>query len=130
MAKKAQATTAANKPARASHAAAKTGSVNISSYITTTVLSDLKYNGIVYKTGSRVTLDLKTYNDLLAKGVVSPASDTAVKSSGDLTQKEDDTTGDETTNTDNQEGEEANKVDGDDGEGADSEEGEDDEDEE
>lgn len=121
MAKKAQATTAANKPARASHAAAKTGSVNISSYITTTVLSDLKYNGIVYKTGSRVTLDLKTYNDLLAKSVVSHASDTAVESSGSQTQKKDDVNSNDTNTTDNQISGDANKVNSDASEDVDSE---------
>lgn len=121
MAKKAQATTAANKPARASRAAAKTGSVNISSYITTTVLSDLKYNGIVYKTGSCVTLDLKTYNDLLAKSVVSHASDTAVESSGSQTQKKDDVNSNDTNTTDNQISGDANKVNGDASEDVDSE---------
>lgn len=120
MAKKAQALTAANKLTR-TRATVKSGSVNVSSEITTEVLSDLKYNGIVYKTGSRVTLDSKTYNDLLAKSVVSHASDTAVESSGSQTQKKDDVNSNDTNTTDNQISSDANKVNGDASEDLDSE---------
>jgi len=125
MAKKAQASTkAANKPAAR---AGKVGTHNVSGDVTTEVLSNLKHNGVLYKTGSHVTLDPKTYSDLLAKGVVSPASDTAVESSGDLTQKEDDTNSENTNTTEDQKGGDADKVDGGEGEGADSEDEDEDE---
>jgi len=126
MAKKAQAGQAANKSTRA-RATTNTRPVNMTGDVTAEVLSNLKHNGVLYKTGSHVTLDSKTYSDLLAKGVVSPASDAAVKSSGNLTQEEDDADGDDANTTDNQTGDDANKVDGDAGEGADGEEDEDEE---